>query len=94
MSLTKKKEKSRDVTIRQRGKCVSIWEGTDHLLIRHHPGGGIVHLRSVKKVVKDVTHNTKPKYTKPRLSTEFCLFICVQRNDNVFVLQVDKAVIY
>lgn len=54
MSVFKKKKtkNSRVVTIRQRAESVSIWEGTDHLLVCHHPGSGIVHLSSVKKMVQ------------------------------------------
>lgn len=71
-----KEENSRVVTIRQCAESVSIWEGTDHLLICHHPGSGIVHLGSIKKMVcHNLQHKTKahkPEDENGILSVHLC----------------------
>lgn len=56
-------KKRKVVTIRQRAESISIWEGTDHFLVSHHSGSGIVHL-SVKKIIKGIAHNIKQEIHK------------------------------
>lgn len=68
-------QKRKVVTIRQRAESISIWEGTDHFLVSHHFGSGIVHL-SVKKIIKGIAHNIKQKYTNPM--PRMGLWLCVQ----------------
>lgn len=46
------------VTIRQCAESFSIRVGADHFLVRHHPGGGVIHLEAEEQTVKDTDRAT------------------------------------
>lgn len=43
------------VTIGQRAEGLSVRVGADHFLVSHHPGGGVIHLRTEEQTVKTQT---------------------------------------
>lgn len=46
------------VTIRQRAESLSVRVGTDHFLVSHHPGGGVIHLGVQEQTVKRADNST------------------------------------